>query len=70
MKLSRENVLEIMEMNLESLHANELDEGCILISEEEFNWMLKYLIAEERYEDCQQMTDKKEHFVGDISSTF
>jgi len=43
----------------------------ILISEQEYQWMLEELINDnERYEDCQLLNDNKHKVVGDISTTF
>jgi len=58
----------LMDVILDNLKSN--GDG-VLISDEEYNWMLNYLIENnERYEDCVIFRDNKEKIVGDISTTF
>jgi hypothetical protein len=43
----------------------------VLISEDEYEWILNYLITNnERYEDCALFRDNKDKIVGDIDTTF
>ena len=43
----------------------------VLISEDEYEWILNYLINNnERYEDCALFRDNKDNIVGDIDTTF
>jgi len=43
----------------------------VLISEDEYEWILNYLINNnERYEDCALFRDNKDKIVGDIDTTF
>ena len=70
MELSTNNKLDIMEINLDCLKNKELESDCILISEEEYKWMRGRLLKLERYEDCRVMADKKDLFVGDVTTTF
>lgn len=42
----------------------------VLISEDEYEWILNYLINNnERYEDCALFRDNKDKIVGDIDTT-
>ncbi len=42
----------------------------VLISEEEYEWILNYLINnDERYEDCALFRDNKDKIVGDVDTT-
>jgi len=42
----------------------------VLISEEEYEWILNYLINnDERYEECALFRDNKAKIVGDIGTT-
>lgn len=70
------NKMELTEMEKLILMDSVLDNiksggDGVLISEDEYEWILNYLINNnERYEDCALFRDNKDKIVGDIDTTF
>ncbi len=66
MVLTEEEKLILMDSILDNIKSG--GDG-VLISEEEYNWILNYLINNnERYEDCALFRDNKNKIVGDIDT--
>lgn len=69
------NKMELTEMEKLILMDSVLDNiksggDGVLISEDEYEWILNYLINNnERYEDCALFRDNKDKIVGDIDTT-
>ena len=65
MVLTEMEKLILMDTTLDNL--KEGGEG-VMISEEEYEWILNYLINdEERYEDCVIFRDNKDKIVGEVN---
>jgi len=68
MILTKEEKLLLMETTLDNLKSG--GEG-ILITEEEYQWILNYLVSDnERYEDCVIFRNNKDNIVGDIGDIY
>ena len=68
MVLTEEEKLILMETTLDNLKSG--GDG-VLISENEYEWILSYLINnDERYEDCVLFRDNKNKIVGNIDTCF
>jgi hypothetical protein len=68
MVLTKEEKLLLMETTLENL---KLGGDGVLITEEEYQWILNYLVSDgERYEDCVIFRDNKENIVGHIGDIY
>ncbi len=66
MVLTEEEKLILMDSILDNIKSG--GDG-VLISEEEYDWILNYLINNnERYEDCALFRDNKNKIVGDIDT--
>ncbi len=69
------NKMELTEMEKLILMDSVLDNiksggDGVLISEDEYEWILNYLINNnERYEDCALFRDNKDKIVGDVDTT-
>ncbi len=67
MELTEMEKLILMDSILDNLKSG--GDG-VLISEEEYEWILNYLINnDERYEDCALFRDNKDKIVGDVDTT-
>ena len=67
-ELTKEEKLLLMETTLENL---KLGGDGVLITEEEYQWILNYLVSDgERYEDCVIFRDNKENIVGHIGDIY
>ena len=67
MELTEMEKLILMDSILDNL---KLGGDGVLISEEEYEWILNYLINnDERYEDCALFRDNKDKIVGDVDTT-
>ncbi len=65
MVLTEMEKLILMDTTLDNL--KEGGDG-VMISEEEYEWILNYLINdEERYEDCVIFRDNKDKIVGEVN---
>lgn len=65
MVLTEMEKLILMDTTLDNL--KEGGEG-VMMSEEEYEWILDYLINdEERYEDCVIFRDNKDKIVGEVN---
>mgnify|MGYP001248830994 FL=1 len=65
MVLTEMEKLILMDTTLDNL--KEGGEG-VMMSEEEYEWILNYLINdEERYEDCAIFRDNKSKIVGEVN---
>tara|TARA_R110000803_G_scaffold106916_1_gene175003 strand:- start:269 stop:475 length:207 start_codon:yes stop_codon:yes gene_type:complete len=68
MVLTEEEKLLLMETTLDNLKSG--GDG-VLISENEYEWILNYLINnDERYEDCVLFRDNKNKIVSNIDTCF
>jgi len=63
MEFTEVEKISLLHINLTSLRKGE--DG-VMVSEEEFQWMLDHLVNEEKYEDCALLRDNKDKICGPV----